>query len=285
MDRGEIDAQGSAASRLLALAAVHGKDCEAVEHLRKRAADLREVRRGAAFWAHMPRYGRPVADLFPELIAVLGDRKPSVPRGIAFPSEQLYRPHAGRVGGLAAGRADNRLHRCSRFPKIIQIRQEVYPATVQKMHSARKNLPFSTGYGKTRQGDTVLCARGRSNLRRNPLLCQLNFRNAGNAGTRPVAGRKRLPPFPQNISPIASGALPKPTGRSPRSSAGDPRAICTRTPCPRATVNRPNGLSSIVPTQQVDAHIRLAGIEGRRTPRAGGRRGCRRKRPGVQPGL
>lgn len=49
MDRGEIDAQGPTASRLLAPAAVHGEDREAVEDLRERAANLREVRRGAAF--------------------------------------------------------------------------------------------------------------------------------------------------------------------------------------------------------------------------------------------
>ena len=96
----------------------------------------------------MPRYGRSAADLFPELLAVLGDREPSVPRGIALPFEQLYRPRARQVGGAAAGRVDNRLHGHSRFPEIIQIRQVVYPATAKKMRSARKNLPFSTGYGE-----------------------------------------------------------------------------------------------------------------------------------------
>lgn len=127
--------------------------------------------------------------------------------------------------------------------------------------------------------------QGRIDSKRNPLLVSQTFGTRATQVRAPGPGENGPSPFPQNISPIASGALPKPTGRSPRSSAGDPRAICTRTPCPRATVNRPNGSSSIVPTQQVDAHIRLAGIEGRRTPRAGGRRGCRRKRPGVQPGL
>ncbi len=148
MDRGEIDAQVPAARRLPALTTVQSEDGEAVEHLVERAAHLHEIRRGVAFWAHMPRYGRSAADLFPELLAVLGDREPSVPRGIALPFEQLYRPRARQVGGAAAGRVDNRLHGHSRFPEIIQIRQVVYPATAKKMRSARKNLPFSTGYGE-----------------------------------------------------------------------------------------------------------------------------------------
>ena len=129
MDRGEIDAQGPAASRLRVPAVVHGEDSEAVEHLRERAAHLREVRRGAAFRAHVPRDGRPMAHLAQKLFAVFGDREPPVPRGIALPTEQLYRRHAEHMGAVFAGRVDDRLHRYSRLPEIFQIRQEVYPAT------------------------------------------------------------------------------------------------------------------------------------------------------------
>lgn len=63
-------------------------------------------------------------------------------------SNNYIAPRARQVGGAAAGRVDNRLHGHSRFSEILQIRQDVYPATVQKMRSARKNLPFSTGYGE-----------------------------------------------------------------------------------------------------------------------------------------
>ena len=108
MDRGEIGAQGPAACRLRVPAVVHGEDSEAIEYLRKRAAHLREIRCGAAFRAHVPRDGRPAADLVPELLAVLGDRQPPVPRGVALPSEQLHRPHAVHMGGASAGRIDGK---------------------------------------------------------------------------------------------------------------------------------------------------------------------------------
>lgn len=135
--------------------------------------------------------------------------------------------------------------------------------------------------------------QGRIDSKRNPFLMLSHLGNAGNAGARPGAGRKRPLSLPsKHISDCKRRPAETDRAFAPfirRRPKGDmyPDAMPTgyRQPCPRATVNRPNGSSSIVPTQQVDAHIRLAGIEGRRTPRAGGRRGCRRKRPGVQPGL
>ena len=145
------------------------------------------------------------------------------------------------------------------------------------MRSDRKNPTSSTGYGEMGPPDGTPRHKVESIASGTRSLCCHTLGTRATQVRAPGPGENGPSPFPQNISPIASGALPKPTGRSPCSSAGDPRAICTRTPCPRATVNRPNGSSSIVPTQQVDAHIRLAGIEGRRTPRAGGRRGCRSK--------
>ena len=129
MDRGEIDAQGPAVSRLRVPAVVHGEDSEAIEYLRERAAHLREVRRGAAFRARVSRDSRPMAQLARELFAVFGDRQPPVPRGVALPSEQLHRPHAKHMGAASGGKVDDRLHRCSRLPEVFQIRQEVYPAT------------------------------------------------------------------------------------------------------------------------------------------------------------
>lgn len=110
-------------------AVVHGEDSEAIEYLRERAVHLREVRRGAAFRARVSRDSRPMAQLARELFAVFGDREPPVPRGVALPTEQLYRRHAEHMGAVFAGRVDDRLHRHSRLPEIFQIRQEVYPAT------------------------------------------------------------------------------------------------------------------------------------------------------------
>lgn len=55
------------------------------------------------------------------------------------PGRLAARPPAGSIIGFMG---------TPRFPEIIQIRQVVYPATAKKMRSARKNLPFSTGYGE-----------------------------------------------------------------------------------------------------------------------------------------
>lgn len=210
MDRGEIDAQGPAASRLPVPAVVHGEDREAVEHLRERAAHLREICRGAAFRAHVPRDGRPAADPVPELLAVLGDRQPPVPRGIALPSEQLHRPHAVHMGGASAGRIDDRLHRCSRFPEIFQIRQEVYPAIVQKMRSARKNLTSSTGYGEMGRTDGTPRRGVESMASVTRSSGSHTFGTRATQVRRPGAGRKRPPPFHAKTSP-ESGSTSSPS--------------------------------------------------------------------------
>lgn len=120
--------------------------------------------------------------------------------------------------------------------------------------------------------------QGRIDSKRNPFLMLSHLGNAGNAGARP-RGRAKTAPLPSLKTYLRLQAAPC------RNRQG------VRPVHPQETQGRyvpgrhAHGLPSIVPTQQVDAHIRLAGIEGRRTPRAGGRRGCRRKRPGVQPGL
>lgn len=117
------------------------------------------------------------------------------------------------------------------------------------MRSDRKNPTSSTGYGEMGPPDGTPRHKVESIASGTRSLCCHTLGTRATQVRAPGPGENGPSPFPQNISPIASGALPKPTGRSPCSSAGDPRAICTRTPCPRATVNRPNGSSSIVPTQ------------------------------------
>lgn len=195
----------------------------------------------------MSRDGRLMADLSPELLAVLGDRQPPVPRGVALPSEQLDRPYAVHMGGASAGRVDNRLHRCPRFPEILQIRQDVYPASGQKMRSACKNLPSSTGYGE--MGRTGTAPRGgvESIAGEARSSASHTFGTRATQVQRPGAGRKRPHPFPAKNSDCEH--RPAETGRAViqlirKRPMGDmcPNAMLTgcRHSSQQITVNCPN---------------------------------------------
>ena len=105
--------------------------------------------------------------------------------------------------------------------------------------------------------------QGRIDSKRNPFLMLSHLGNAGNAGARPGAGRKRPLSLPsKHISDCKR--RPAETDRAfalfiRRRPKGDmyPDAMLPgcRQSSQRIIVNRPNGSSSIVPTQQVDAHI------------------------------
>ena len=111
--------------------------------------------------------------------------------------------------------------------------------------------------------------QGRIDSKRNPFLMS-HLGNAGNAGARPGAGRKRPPPFPQkHLRLQASACRNRRGGHSAhpqetqgryvpgRHAPGLPSIVSTdhRQSSQRIIVNRPNGSSSIVPTQQVDDRI------------------------------